>query len=94
MHDQAYPEPQLHRVTLTICDLCLDGAGGECHVPGCAMWISAAPDIPIRDKCDTEVAELLDRLDDVAEQRGIEGGPLDAFNAIYVARQFMRRGRA
>lgn len=53
-------EPQLERVTLTICSACLDGVGGECHVPGCALWMSTAPDIPIRDKveialepCDT-----------------------------------------
>lgn len=29
-------EPRLNIVTLTLCDLCLDGKGGECHVPGCA----------------------------------------------------------
>ena len=31
-----------------ICDACLDGAGGECHTPGCILWINRAPDIPIR----------------------------------------------
>lgn len=29
--------------TLTICELCLDGEGGECHVPGCAFWMDDAP---------------------------------------------------
>lgn len=48
-------EPTLHRVVLTLCNLCLDGKGGECHVPGCALWMSTAPDLPIRDK--TESAE-------------------------------------
>lgn len=36
-------EPQLHRLSLQVCDLCLDGEGGECHVPGCAFWMHAAP---------------------------------------------------
>ena len=41
-------EPTLHRVELTLCSLCLDGAGGECHVPGCALWINRAPDLSLR----------------------------------------------
>lgn len=41
-------EPKLHTVVMTICDLCLDGAGGECHTPGCALWINRAPDLPLR----------------------------------------------
>jgi hypothetical protein len=41
-------EPKLHRVVLTLCALCLDGEGGECHTPGCAMWLNRAPDLPIR----------------------------------------------
>jgi len=28
-----------------LCDLCVAGAGGECHAPGCALWIKSAPDI-------------------------------------------------
>lgn len=43
-------DPQLNYVEIVLCDLCLDGAGGECHVPGCALWMSRAPDIPIRDR--------------------------------------------
>lgn len=42
------PEPTLHLVTLWLCSLCLDGAGGECHTPGCALWINRAPDLPLR----------------------------------------------
>lgn len=34
-------EPRLHAVH--ICDLCLNDLGGECHVPGCAFWMSDAP---------------------------------------------------
>jgi len=33
-----------------ICELCLGGRGGECHVPGCVFWMVSAPDIPIRRK--------------------------------------------
>lgn len=41
-------DPPLERVILMLCEPCLDGMGGECHSPGCALWMSAAPDIPIR----------------------------------------------
>jgi hypothetical protein len=41
-------EPTVHRVVVWICDLCLDGAGGECHVPGCALFLNRAPDCTIR----------------------------------------------
>jgi hypothetical protein len=34
-------------VTLTLCELCISGAGGECHVPGCALYLNRAPDIPL-----------------------------------------------
>ena len=40
-------EINLRRVTLYLCVLCLNGAGGECHSPGCALWINRAPDIPV-----------------------------------------------
>lgn len=29
---------------LTVCSLCLNGAGGECHMPGCVFWMCPAPD--------------------------------------------------
>lgn len=38
----------LHKVTLHLCSLCIDGAGGECHTPGCAMWLNRAPDLSLR----------------------------------------------
>lgn len=41
------PGVSLHRVTLTLCSLCLNGEGGECHTPGCSFWMHAAPDIPV-----------------------------------------------
>ena len=45
----AEPEPtiKVFTVTLDICELCLSGAGGHCHVPGCAFWMKRAPDGPI-----------------------------------------------
>jgi len=40
-------EPRVLTVTLRLCELCLNGAGGECHVPGCALWLNRAPDMAI-----------------------------------------------
>jgi hypothetical protein len=50
----------LQTVVLTLCDACLDGTGGECHTPGCALWISTAPDIPLRDRArhESEAAKV------------------------------------
>lgn len=42
-------EPQVHCVALWLCDLCLDGVGGECHVPGCALYLNRAPDLSLRE---------------------------------------------
>jgi hypothetical protein len=33
----------LVHVSFDICRLCLGGAGGECHVPGCVSWMDDAP---------------------------------------------------
>jgi hypothetical protein len=43
-------EPTLCMVTgsFTICSACLDGKGGECHTPGCILWINRCPDLAIR----------------------------------------------
>src|SRR5690606_15484370 len=35
------------RVAVELCELCLSGTGGECHTPGCALWFSRAPDVPV-----------------------------------------------
>ncbi len=40
--------PKLEVVTLVLCADCLDGKGGECHTPGCALWMKRAPDVSIR----------------------------------------------
>lgn len=37
------PDPKLVRIAFNVCELCLTGAGGECHVPGCTFWMSDAP---------------------------------------------------
>jgi hypothetical protein len=42
------PEIPVRFVQLWLCDLCLDGEGGQCHTPGCALWINRAPDISLR----------------------------------------------
>jgi hypothetical protein len=44
-NDQSGPPVQLYAVYL--CDLCVQGKGGECHSPGCALWISRAPDLSL-----------------------------------------------
>ena len=52
---QYSPGVSLHRVTLTLCSLCLNGEGGQCHTPGCALWLKAAPDGPLYlERADTE----------------------------------------
>lgn len=34
---------ELAKVEAWVCDPCLTGAGGECHVPGCSFWMHDAP---------------------------------------------------
>lgn len=48
-------EEVLFRVSLVLCSSCLAGVGGECHTPGCALWMNRAPDVPIIDKCESSV---------------------------------------
>lgn len=44
------PEIPVRLVQLWLCDPCLDGKGGECHTPGCSLWMRAAPDLPVREQ--------------------------------------------
>jgi len=37
----------VHSVRIRLCSACLGGEGGECHTPGCALWLNRAPDLPI-----------------------------------------------
>lgn len=32
----------LHHIEAAVCELCITGAGGECHVPGCSFWMHDA----------------------------------------------------
>lgn len=57
--DPAADEPALYRVTLWLCGLCMTGKGGECHSPGCSLWINRAPDIPITHDADGRRIVLL-----------------------------------
>ncbi len=34
----------VRRYLVYVCDLCVAGNGGECHVPGCAFWLRDAPE--------------------------------------------------
>lgn len=40
-------EWQLHRVTLDLCEGCISGQGGQCHTPGCILWIHDVDAIPL-----------------------------------------------
>jgi hypothetical protein len=42
------PGDAVNRYIVSLCDDCLNGAGGECHTPGCGLWMNRAPDLPIR----------------------------------------------
>lgn len=45
---ERHVEAAVHRVQLYLCDSCLDGKGGECHMPGCVFWFNQAPGMVIR----------------------------------------------
>lgn len=38
---------KMFKVELALCGLCMNGDGGECHSPGCALWINRGPDVPL-----------------------------------------------
>lgn len=38
---------RLTLVLLHLCEPCRTGEGGECHTPGCALWMNRAPDVPV-----------------------------------------------
>lgn len=42
-----HPEPRLRRIVVWMCEACIEGEGGECHTPGCVLWINRAPDMGI-----------------------------------------------
>ena len=40
-------EPKVRPYKIWLCDLCVAGEDGECHVPGCALWLKSAPGVPL-----------------------------------------------
>lgn len=40
-------EPPVKRYAVYLCDLCVQGTGGECHSPGCSLWMKRAPGVPL-----------------------------------------------
>lgn len=48
--------PEVERITLALCADCLDGKGGECHTPGCALWMCKGPAPGLRDMAIAESA--------------------------------------
>ena len=54
MKDEIVP---VRQVLMRVCDLCLSGAGGECHSPGCALWLNRGPDLPLRGHPMVEIYE-------------------------------------
>jgi hypothetical protein len=39
--------PRVRTVQIRLCDACLNGDGGECHTPGCALWLNQGPDLGV-----------------------------------------------
>lgn len=51
-----------------LCGRCIAGEGGECHTPGCALWMNRAPDIPVTPNDDGGAVALDELLaDDVIQ---------------------------
>lgn len=55
-------EPKVLRVTIWLCELCLEGKGEECHAPGCALFLHNSPGHPIH-------KEFYERVDDKDGER-------------------------
>ncbi len=48
-NEKGMEEAKAESVLVWLCNLCLDGAGGECHVPCCILFMKDAPRVPIRE---------------------------------------------
>ena len=62
---------ELLKIKITICQECLNGAGEECHTPGCALFLHKV-DLPIdmyELDDDTELTTLRSDLDRVTRER-------------------------
>lgn len=51
---------RVQTVQIRLCDDCLSGIGGECHTPGCALWLNRAPDLRIHPELYSVVAVIPD----------------------------------
>lgn len=51
---------KLRKITIIICQACLDGEGSECHTAGCALYLHRV-DLPIH----PELYEVGDEWDEV-----------------------------
>lgn len=64
---RAQADESLAPMALNVCAYCREGAGGECHTPGCAFWMNRAPDVPLRPVLSRE--EMIE-----ASAKAIHGG--------------------
>lgn len=66
-------ELKVRRVTVYICELCIAGAGGECHTPGCVLWLNRGPDLALHpelvEDAGREAAELVELRAELARIR-------------------------
>lgn len=87
------PDDNLYLVELTICGLCLAGAGGQCHTPGCALWLNRAPDLSLIDRVLMEEGVYHESghatLEDIAHLR-LAGRVVSAYAASRVRRSDAR----
>ena len=66
-------EPKVRRVIVNLCEMCLNGAGGECHTPGCVLWLNRGPDLALHpeliEDAGDEAAELVTLRAELARVR-------------------------
>jgi hypothetical protein len=76
--------------SFNMCTACLDGAGGECHTPGCVMWLNRAPDLGIRDKLEMHGCTIQVITEPVTPKACGGPGPCRICNGQEVIRQAAR----
>jgi len=72
----------VRQVELSLCDLCLDGAGGECHTPGCALYLNRAPDLALRNSPMVGSIDGARFCQQCGEQRVVPGAHCSKCNAF------------
>ncbi len=81
-------EESVSPMILDVCGLCREGAGGECHVPGCAFWMNRAPDIPLSSMLtrDERIAAADERMENFRPtKRWDMGGRREKAEAVLLA---------